>query len=108
VAVKIENFQVSEDHWVLADLVGKGGHMRTVLVPGWVKSAVDVWIASANLRSGVFFRSVSKAGKVWGGGFTAKVIWSIVRKAARRLWLRHSCTSRSSQDMCPPLPSGRR
>lgn len=65
VAVKIENFQVSEDHWVLADLVGKGGHMRTVLVPGWVKSAVDVWIASANLRSGVFFRSVSKAGKVW-------------------------------------------
>ena len=26
VAVKIEDLQLREDHWVLADLVGKGGH----------------------------------------------------------------------------------
>jgi len=28
--VKIEDVQLKEDHWVLADLVGKGGPMRTV------------------------------------------------------------------------------
>ena len=43
---------------------------------------VDAWLKSANLASGTLFRSVAKTGKVWGSGFTAKVIYSIVRKAA--------------------------
>jgi site-specific recombinase XerD len=30
VAVKIEDFEVREEHWVLADLIGKGRHMRTI------------------------------------------------------------------------------
>jgi site-specific recombinase XerC len=41
VGVKIEDAQVREDQWVLADMVGKGGHMRTVPVPEWAKSAID-------------------------------------------------------------------
>jgi site-specific recombinase XerD len=47
-----------------------------------VKFAIDAWVASAGLQSGVLFRAVGKTGKVWGSGFTAKVIWSIVRQAA--------------------------
>jgi len=82
VGVTIEDLQLREDHWILADLVGKGGHMRTVPIPGWVKALVDVWISSANLRSGTLFRAIGKTGNVRGTGFTAKVIWSIVRKAA--------------------------
>ncbi len=82
VTVRIEDLQLREDHWVLADLVGKGGHVRTVPVPEWVKAAVDAWVTSANIASGNIFRSVAKTGKVWGSGFTAKVIYSIVRKAA--------------------------
>ena len=82
VTVRIEDFQLREDHWILADLVGKGGHVRTVPVPAWVKVTVDAWLKSANLASGTLFRSVAKTGKVWGSGFTAKVIYSIVRKAA--------------------------
>lgn len=82
VAVRVEDFELREDHWVLADLIGKGGHMRTVPVPRWVKSAVDAWISSAGLQRGVLFRAVGKTGKVWGSGFTANVIWSIVRKSA--------------------------
>ena len=35
--------QVREEHWVIADLKGKAGHIRTVPVPRWVKAAVDVW-----------------------------------------------------------------
>src|SRR4051812_33841906 len=31
----------SQGHWVLADLNGKGGHIRTVPVPDWVKTAID-------------------------------------------------------------------
>ena len=82
VTVAVEDFDLGENHWVLADLFDKGGHMRTVPVPGWVKSAVDAWTNSAGPQNGVLFRPVGKTGKVRGSGFTAKVIWSIVRKAA--------------------------
>jgi site-specific recombinase XerD len=32
----------------------------------------------------VLFRSINKAGKVWGSGFTPKVIWSIVKQTAAK------------------------
>ena len=82
VAVKVEDFELREDHWVLADLIGKGRHMRTIPVPSWVKSVVDEWINAAKLQDGMLFRAISKTGTVHGGGFTAKVIWSIVRESA--------------------------
>jgi site-specific recombinase XerD len=82
VAVKVEHFELRADHWVLADLIGKGRHMRTIPVPSWVKLAVDAWTAAAELYSGTLFRAISKTGSVHGYGFTAKVIWSIVREAA--------------------------
>ena len=82
VAVKVEDFQLREEHWVLADLVGKGGHMRTVPVPSWVKVAVDAWTRAAEVRSGILSRAIGKTGRIHGSGFTAKVIWSIVRDAA--------------------------
>jgi site-specific recombinase XerC len=33
VGLKRDDFQLREDHWVLADLIGKGRHIRTVPVP---------------------------------------------------------------------------
>jgi hypothetical protein len=32
-ALRIEDLQQREEHWVIADLIGKGGHMRTIPVP---------------------------------------------------------------------------
>jgi site-specific recombinase XerC len=40
-ALTLQSVQQREEHWVIADLVGKGGHVRTVPIPGWVKDAVD-------------------------------------------------------------------
>src|SRR5439155_11265999 len=37
----LASLQQREEHWVIADLVGKGGHVRTVPVPTWVKVAVE-------------------------------------------------------------------
>lgn len=82
VGVRVEDLELREEPWVLADLIGKGGHLRTVPVPEWVRAAVDAWTAAAGLQSGALFRAISRTGKVRDGGFTAKVIWSIVRKAA--------------------------
>jgi integrase len=81
-ALKIEDLQLREGHWVIADLNGKGGHIRTVPMPDWVKMAIDQWTVPASIPSGTLFRSINKAGRVWGTGFTPKVMWSIVEDAA--------------------------
>ena len=82
-ALKLEDVQLREGHWVIADLNGKGGHIRTVPMPDWVKRAIDEWTVSAGLTSGSLFRAINKAGRLWGSEFTPKVIWSIVREELR-------------------------
>ena len=81
-SLKIEDIQLREGHWIIADLKGKGRHIRTVPVPDWVKARVDAWTAPACLTTGILFRAINKAGRTWGNGFTPKVIWSIVKEAA--------------------------
>jgi hypothetical protein len=33
VGLRMEDFQLREEHWVIADLLGKARHVRTVPVP---------------------------------------------------------------------------
>ena len=83
VHLKIEDVQQREGHWAIVDLVGKGGHVRTVPVPGWVKSRIDEWTEASNTTSGRLFRSINKVGIVWGTGLTEKVIWYVVKGFAK-------------------------
>jgi integrase len=80
--LRMEHLQQREEHWVIADLVGKAAHIRTVPVPDWVKAAVDVWVMSAKVTGGRVFRCVSRKGSVWGEGITEKVIWHVVKRLA--------------------------
>ena len=82
-ALRFEDLQLREGHWVIADLPGKGGHIRTIRVPQWVKEAVDSWTADAGITFGPLLRSINKAGKIWDHGFTPKVIWAIVKANAK-------------------------
>src|SRR5262249_37793912 len=73
-----------EDHWAIVDLKGKGGHLRTVPMPDWVKKVLDEWLSAAGITSGRFFRRGNKAGKTWGEAMTEKGVWDVVREFARR------------------------
>jgi integrase len=84
VGLGTEDFQIREKHWVIADLVGKGKHIRTVPVPVWVKGAVDEWTRAAGINDGAIFRRVSRLGRIWGDRITAKAIWHVVKAAAKR------------------------
>ena len=75
-ALAVEHLQQREEHWVIADLVGKGGHVRTVPVPTWVKAAVDNWLTAAGISAGPAFRAINKAGRIATSGFSPKVIWA--------------------------------
>jgi integrase len=83
-ALRLECIQQREEHWVIADLVGKGGHVRTVPIPAWVKRHIDAWTAAAAVTQGTVFRAINKAGRVWGDGMSPKVLWDVVRAAAAR------------------------
>ena len=78
-ALTLDALQQREDHWVIANLAGKGGHVRTVPVPSWVKDTVDAWTAAGGLVQGRVFLAINKAGQVWGNGMTPKVIWALVK-----------------------------
>jgi integrase len=80
--LRVVHLQQREGHWVIADLVGKAAHIRTVPVPDWVKSDVDAWVSSASVTEGRLFRCVSRNGSVWGDGLTEKVIWQVVKASA--------------------------
>jgi len=77
------DFQVREERWVIADLIGKGKHIRTVPVPVWAKRAVDEWTTAAGINGVTIFRRVSRLGKIWGDGITRKAIWHVVKGAAK-------------------------
>src|SRR6202163_652912 len=62
VGLGLEDFQVREEHWVIADLIGKGKHIRTVPVPTWTKRVVDEWIDAACISTGALFRRVGRLG----------------------------------------------
>jgi site-specific recombinase XerD len=81
-ALQVASIQQREEHWVIADLVGKGGHVRTVPMPAWVKATVDAWTVAAGITDGAVFRAINRFGRVWGRGMTAKVLWDVVRAAA--------------------------
>jgi integrase len=82
VGLKRQDFQIREEHWVVADLIGKGKHIRTAPVPAWAKHAADDWISAAAICNGPVFRRMNRLGKVWGEGITPQAICHIVNAAA--------------------------
>ena len=51
-SLEVDILQLRENRWVLADLRGKGGRVRTVAVPLWVKQGINAWMTAARNRGG--------------------------------------------------------
>jgi integrase len=77
-ALTFDHLQQREGRWLLADLRGKHGRVRSVPVPAWVKALVDSWTAAAGLASGRLLRAVNRHGKVNGTGMTPQAILDLV------------------------------
>ena len=89
VGLGIDKIQIRQGHWVIVDLIGKGGHIRTVPIPQWVKQALGRWTSAAGVTEGKIFRAISKKGTTWGNGLTQNVVWYVVRRCCRRIGLDH-------------------
>jgi integrase len=76
-SLRKEDVQLRQGHWAVLDLVGKGGHIRTVPMPLWGKGAVDKWMTAATVMEGRIFRAVSRHGTTWGKGISENLsgVW---------------------------------
>ena len=89
VGLELDEIQMRQGHWAAVDLIGKGGHIRTVPIPNWVKAALDQWTRAAGVCEGKIFRAVAGRGKVWGSGLSQNVVWYVVRTCCARAGLEH-------------------
>jgi len=89
VGLELDEIQMRQGHWAVVDLIGKGGHIRTVPIPEWVKAALDQWTVAAGVTEGRIFRAVARLGKVWGKGISQNVVWYVVKTCCERVGLEH-------------------
>jgi integrase len=58
VALRLDQIQLREGHWVVADLCREGGRLRTVPIPGWCKALIDRWLRTSGVTEGLVFRRI--------------------------------------------------
>jgi integrase len=76
----VDKIQLRDGRWIFADIEGKGGRVRSVAIPRWVKDAIDRWRKSAGITSGRLIRQLTLK-----DGLSTQGIWDIVSKAAAKI-----------------------
>jgi integrase len=87
--LNIEDIQLREGRWVIIDLLGKGGRIRTVAVPIWVKQGINAWMTAAKIEDGRLLRPVSKSGKILRDELGDWAIWSVVEQSSKQIGIEH-------------------
>jgi integrase len=81
----LSHIQQRDGRWLIADLVGKHGHIRTVPLPAWAYMALKDWLESAPSSDGPVFRSVTRHGNVRRCRLSAQAVFTIVTTHAAKL-----------------------
>ena len=77
-ALTVEHIQQRDGRWVIVDLRGKHGRIRTVPVPTWVKQAVDLWCAAAGIVEDRILRALNRHAHVTGASLSPQAILAVV------------------------------
>jgi integrase len=88
VALEIEHVQPRDGRWVLVDLRGKHGRVRSVAMPAWVKQALDLWIDAADLIEGKLFRAINRHGMLTRDTLSAQAVLDVVKEYGEPLGIR--------------------
>jgi site-specific recombinase XerD len=72
--------QQRDGRWVVADLIGKGGRIRTVPMPSWAKPPVDEWAQVLGCATGCILRRVDKRDIISGRQLSPQAILRIVKE----------------------------
>jgi len=86
--LNVEHIQQRDGRWLIPDLKGKQGRIRTVPVPAWVKTALDRWTAAAGFTTGRLLRSMNRHGQLTGESLSPPAILALVSSYGAQLGLR--------------------
>ena len=79
------HIQQRDGRWLIADLVGKHGRIRTVPLPAWAHRAVSEWMATAGISEGALFRSLTRHGHLTSRRLSSQAVFAIVVTYAKQL-----------------------
>lgn len=98
----VASLEQRDGRWVIPDLHGKHGRLRTVPVPGWVKHAVDLWTGAAGLTTGRLLRSMSRHGQLSGVSLSPNAVLSLVSAYGAQLGVKLQAhdTRRTCAKLC--------
>lgn len=88
VALEMQHVQQREGRWVLVDLRGKHGRIRSVPMPSWVKQALDVWIDAADVIEGKLFRAINRHGMLTRDTLSSQAVLDAVKEYSDPLGIR--------------------
>jgi integrase/recombinase XerD len=78
VALTMEHIQQRDGRWVIVDLRGKHGRIRTVPVPAWVKQAIDLWSDAAGITARRILRALNRHEQVIGDSVSPQAVLDVV------------------------------
>jgi site-specific recombinase XerD len=80
-----ERIQERDGRWVIVDLLGKQGRIRSVPIPLWTYAAIVRWKSAAGISEGPVFRSVTRSGCVTPRQLSPQGVFMIVKNYADQL-----------------------
>src|SRR6185369_7224153 len=87
-SLELDQIEQRDGRWVILDLVGKRGRIRTVPMPNWCKAAIDEWVARAGISKGPLFQRINKGDRIYGGKVSSQAIHDIVIKYSTQVGIR--------------------
>jgi site-specific recombinase XerD len=80
-----ERIQQRDGRWVIVDLAGKQGRIRSVPIPLWTYAAISRWKDMAGIPGGPVFRSVTRHGHLTERQLSPQGVFMIVKTYAAQL-----------------------
>jgi integrase len=84
----VAHLEERDGRWVIGDLLGEGGRVRSVPVTAWIQCAIDRWREAAAITEGRIFRRMNRHGKITGESLSDEGVYVVVTVSARRLHLK--------------------
>lgn len=88
VALDMEHVQQRDGRWVLVDLRGKHGRIRSIAMPSWVKQALDLWFEAADVIEGKLFRALNRHGLLTRDTLSTQAVLDLVKEYSDPLGIR--------------------
>ncbi len=79
VKLSIDQLQLRDGRWVIANLIGKRNKTRTVTIPTWTKQAIDDYLDATDIHSGQLFQAMNKRGEIQRDHISPETVREVVK-----------------------------